>query len=133
MIHYYSQNWNTCDRPIELKPLPATLVDATRQITASCSVGNDKFAIAGKGGLPENPSRNLRGQTIWQDLRWLTDETTKLTANSLSIPEYPDRSSIIEAQSWNINHKGNLELIAMANKSHSVWQQHHVTCGGEQK
>jgi len=58
------------DRPIELEQLPVKVAPAT-QMTQTCGVGNNQFAISGRDGLPENPSQNLRGQfgQLWQDLR----------------------------------------------------------------
>ena len=85
------------DRFLESSPLPDNFIDANKEIVASCNVGNNKFAIAGQGGLPENPRQYLRGQTIWQDLRLLSNNPTQLTNNSSTI-EYSPKPTILEAQ-----------------------------------
>ena len=87
------------DRFLESSPLPDNFIDANKEIVASCNVGNNKFAIAGQGGLPENPRQYLRGQTIWQDLRLLSNNPTQLTNNSSTI-EYSPKPTILEAQTW---------------------------------
>ncbi|MEM9273296.1 MAG: S-layer family protein [Cyanobacteria bacterium P01_F01_bin.143] len=99
------------DRFFELSPLPDNLIDRTKEIIASCDVGDNKFAIAGQGGLPENPRQYLRGQTVWQDLRLLSNNSNQFIDNS-SISKYPQSSTIIEATTWVINQQGNIELLA---------------------
>jgi filamentous hemagglutinin family protein len=96
------------DRPLELDQLPDNLVDRTQQIAKSCGVGTNQFAIAGRGGLPESPWQNLRGQTVWQDLR-LTAIDSSISNNELEAdtPAKP----ILEAQAWRINDLGRIELI----------------------
>jgi len=96
------------NRFLELNPLPNNLIDRSKEIIASCSAGENKFAISGLGGLPENPSQYLRGQTVWQDLRILGDNPNQIT----NIPEYSQKPKIIEAKVWQINQQGNVELLA---------------------
>ncbi len=103
------------DRPIELDKLPVTPINVTQKITTGCNLQRSNFAITGRGGLPENPTKNLRSQTVWQDLRL----PIKATPTSLSIPQYPPKSNIIEAKTWKINPQGNVELIANAGYSDS--------------
>ncbi|MEM9273299.1 MAG: filamentous hemagglutinin N-terminal domain-containing protein [Cyanobacteria bacterium P01_F01_bin.143] len=105
-IDYLNEN-----RLIELNQLPDNFIDETKEIIASCNVGDNKFAIAGQGGFPENPGQYLRGQTIWQDLRLLSNNSNKLTTN-LAQSKYLPRPRIIEAQTWKINQQGNVELLA---------------------
>jgi filamentous hemagglutinin family protein len=97
------------DRPLELDQLPTTLIDRTQQIAKACGVGTNQFAIAGRGGLPENPLQNLRGQTVWQDLR-LTAIDPNNSSNSEIKADIPAKP-ILEAQAWKINDQGQIELI----------------------
>jgi large exoprotein involved in heme utilization and adhesion len=97
------------DRPLELDQLPDNLVDRTQQIAKSCGVGTNQFAIAGRGGLPENPLQNLRGQTVWQDLRLAAIDSTKTSQVKADQPS----AKILEAQAWKINDLGQIELIAI--------------------
>jgi filamentous hemagglutinin family protein len=97
------------DRPLELDQLPANLVDRTQQIAKSCGVGTNQFAIAGRGGLPENPWQNLRGQSVWQDLR-----LTAINSNNTNQVQAEQPSTLaLEAQAWKINNQGQIELIAI--------------------
>jgi filamentous hemagglutinin family protein len=97
------------DRPLELDQLPANLVDRTQQIAKSCGVGTNQFAIAGRGGLPENPWQNLRGQSVWQDLR-----LTEIDSNNTNQVQAEQPSTLaLEAQAWKINNQGQIELIAI--------------------
>jgi filamentous hemagglutinin family protein len=98
------------DRLLELDQLPDNLVDRTQQIAKSCGGGTNQFAIAGRGGLPENPLQNLRGQTVWQDLRLTAIDSSN--SNSEIKADTPAKL-ILEAQSWKINDLGRIELIAI--------------------
>jgi len=100
------------DRPLELDQLPDNLVDRTQQMAKSCGVGANQFAIAGRGGLPENPLQNLRGQTVWQDLRLMAIDSSNSNSNSEIEADTPAKP-ILEAQAWKINDLGQIELIAI--------------------
>ncbi|MEM7762037.1 MAG: S-layer family protein, partial [Cyanobacteria bacterium P01_A01_bin.40] len=94
-------------------------------IISNCPVPKaNTFAVTGLGGIPENPSSYLRGRTLWQDARRLTDNAD---SNSLPNPtsshsqqKKTSRSkspivstnTIIESQAWIINRQGNVELVA---------------------
>ena len=67
--------------------MPNNFIDSNQEIIASCNVGDNKFAIAGFGGLPENPGQYLRSQTVWQDLRISNNNSHHITGN-LDTPEY---------------------------------------------
>ena len=102
------------DRPIELLQLPENPIDLATQITTGCSKQHS-FIVAGKGGLPENPTQNLPGYVTWQDLRLPTDN---LYSNSQPISHNRDISpnrGIVEAGGWQINSKGKVELFALIN------------------
>jgi filamentous hemagglutinin family protein len=101
------------DRPLELDQLSANLVDRTQQIAKGCGVGTNQFAIAGRGGLPENPWQNLRGQTVWRDLR-VSVASNNATFQDLSVSNLSDLSGsiLVEADSWQINQQGKVKLFA---------------------
>lgn len=111
------------DLRAELDRLPENLVDATQKITQTCGVGENRFAIAGRGGLPENPSQNLRGKTVWQDLRLpVRSETASSLSNanlSLFVP--------VEANRWQINQQGKIQLLAFDGRSNR--QRNYHNCG----
>ena len=93
------------DKQIGVVQLPEKIIDPTALITAICPRDDvNSLSTTGKGGLAENPSQNLRGKSVWEDLRNFTDLTTDPSPES-------DRRAVIEAKAWNINHKGNVELL----------------------
>ena len=85
----------------------ANTVEPPQAIVASnCPVSKDNtFAITGKGGMANNPGQYLRGEAVWQDLRIPT-----ITQNNPRVSHYP--SSLVEAQVWQINRAGKVELLA---------------------
>jgi filamentous hemagglutinin family protein len=101
------------DRSLELEQLPENPIQATEQITSGCTKGNNQFALTGKGALSENPGQNLRGETVWQDLRLPLDKTTNFTTNDLPLEQNSSQSTIVEAQAWKINPQGKVELVAV--------------------
>ena len=96
------------DNQIGLVELPENIVDPTSLIAGQClGKNNDSFATTGKGGLADNPSQNLRGESVWEDLRNF--------ANAPSIAKESDLTAsdkIVEAKAWNINDKGKVELLS---------------------
>lgn len=92
---------------LELNPLPNNFVDRTKEIIASCGVGSNKFATTGQGGLPENPGEYLRGKALWQDLRLPNLNVKTISHKSRLIPQ----TTLIEAQNWQVNQEGNIELV----------------------
>jgi filamentous hemagglutinin family protein len=106
----------------DLIELPNTTIAPDQKIATGCRNNTtDYFKAIGKGGTPEAPITNVRGQTIWQDLR-LGDRPNKNqdkaidTANNSKSSYFSE--PIIEAQSWQINIKGNVELLTT--KSHNI-------------
>lgn len=109
--------------------LPSNISTPEAVIVSSCPVPeSNTFVVLGSGGLPENPQQYLRGQTTWQDLRRFSDLSSNPDwnqgDNSVSVLETSERipnksidsksETIVESQSWIINHQGNIELIANA-------------------
>ncbi len=107
------------DRQIELTPLPKNPINANQKITTGCSARSD-FAIVGKGGLPENPTQNIRGNTVWNDLRLITVNKDTIPSTNTSPTTISKAETIIEAQAWKINENGNLELVATNNDYFSL-------------
>ena len=80
--------------------------DPTTLISSICPRKLDNVMITtGKGGLSENPTQILRAKSFWEDLRNFADVSTDLSRAS-------NDKEVIEAKAWNINHKGNVELLS---------------------
>ncbi|MDY7013205.1 MAG: S-layer family protein, partial [Cyanobacteriota bacterium] len=103
-----------------LEELPQDLVDPSNQIASGCAAyAESRFAITGRGGLPEDPTAIVQGQTVWQDLRDFSEETEVRAPEPAQLEASAPK---IEANGWRVNARGNVELVARAsseNKRHS--------------
>ncbi|MDJ0619958.1 MAG: filamentous hemagglutinin N-terminal domain-containing protein [Calothrix sp. MO_192.B10] len=111
------------DKKINRKELPAIPLDKNKLVARSCSQKQNSFVVAGKGGLPVNPSQTLRSQNLWVDLRSLKGKVAqskpKQINNSVNQTSavvhqkaQSNPSQLREAQGWIINHNGKIELVA---------------------
>ena len=116
-------------KQVGLVKLPGKIADSAALITAICQVETVNALITtGKGGLAENPTRNLRGESVWEDLR---DLDVKPTDGAVESPE--QQTGIIEAKAWNVNAKGKVELLShvpQQNNSNS-WASLFNQCQGK--
>jgi filamentous hemagglutinin family protein len=118
-------NVNTSQGLIEL---PTQVRDNSNQVIVGCSAAfGNSFTITGRGGLPEDPTTTIRGQTVWHDLQDFTatgnpsqpDQKDAATSSlSPSPPQSVPASSsesppdrIVEATGWIINASGQIELV----------------------
>ncbi|MDY7014868.1 MAG: S-layer family protein, partial [Cyanobacteriota bacterium] len=94
--------------------LPETLNDPSDRVVVACAAAEgNAFSVTGRGGLPEDPTSPLRGQTLLSDLRDFSSTTTSNRA--VPIEEFAASqppSPLVEATSWVINEKGVVEAIA---------------------
>ncbi|MBF2067165.1 MAG: filamentous hemagglutinin N-terminal domain-containing protein [Calothrix sp. C42_A2020_038] len=91
--------------------LPSTIIQAANQINIGCPASaGDKFIVVGRGGLPENPTDALRGETIWSDLRPQREETKTRISMTRSMQNAPP--TIVEATGWVKDASGKVELVA---------------------
>jgi large exoprotein involved in heme utilization and adhesion len=100
------RNIHLYDRILTLES-PQIFTDPSQLITVGCAEDEGNvFVVKGRGGLPEDPTQTLSTATIWSDLR-----------PSLETEDRGDRSfepqpTIVEAQRWIVNQRGNIELVA---------------------
>lgn len=106
---------------IAVVALPANVADTNKLVAASCSSNqSNEFVVTGKGGLPENPTETLRGQSAWIDLREMSTSSNKQdrvgVVKQEMLPQTSQNapSQIIEAQGWIFNSDGRIELVAHA-------------------
>ncbi|BDA70102.1 unknown protein [Calothrix sp. PCC 7716] len=96
-----------------LVELPANLTDPSQQIVAGCAgTSGNSFVATGRGGIPQNPSHELRSDRTWSDIRNLS-AFQKTQALQTQIPASPE--IFVQATSWHRNAQGKIELIT--NKS----------------
>jgi large exoprotein involved in heme utilization and adhesion len=98
-----------------LVKLPDNLADSSNQIIVGCAAARgNSFTITGRGGLPEDPTGTIRGQTLLSDLRdfsSLTEGTNNTPENNQVLVKSPP-SQIVEATSWVKDKEGNITLVA---------------------
>lgn len=110
--------------------LPEDFPDTERRIVTGCPADTgSRFVVTGRGGLPEDPTQTLRGQTVWRDLRLLETGRERKRRMGEEPTIANSQSPLVEAQAWAINADGRVELIADASRAtpHSSWYR-PVTC-----
>ena len=114
-----------------LTNLPTNLVDASNQINQACSanggnVAQNELTITGRGGLPDSPNETLSSDAVWTDLR--TPATVSSTKNSKPVANRNSQRTIVEANGWAINDKGQVVLTSTASTTpHRPWVP-SITC-----
>ncbi|MCF2146577.1 filamentous hemagglutinin N-terminal domain-containing protein [Desmonostoc muscorum LEGE 12446] len=128
-----------------LVELPSTVIDASEQITQNLcqqSVGST-FVVTGRGGLPTNPSLALTPPGVRVGLVEPTSSTITQaqSTNKYSVSNHPQTPTgekakmtnpIVEAQGWEINHKGEIMLTAYnstATNYQNYWRS-PTSCSG---
>ncbi|WP_413173834.1 filamentous hemagglutinin N-terminal domain-containing protein [Anabaena azotica] len=92
-----------------LVELSTDVTDPSQQITSGCStISSSRFVATGRGGIPQNPTQELRSDRSWSDLRDLSPyrKTAEVTAQ---IPASPQ--TLVQATSWYRNALGKIELV----------------------
>jgi filamentous hemagglutinin family protein len=93
-----------------LVELPANVVDTSQQIATGCAGSQgSSFIATGRGGVPQNPTQQVRGDRTWDDLRDLSAyrKVGKTVAQKpAAVPV------LIQASTWQRNADGTVELIA---------------------
>ncbi len=112
-----------------LVQLPENFTDRTRQIASGCAATQqNRFVVSGRGGLPENPTQTLRGQTVWTDVRDLSDQITNKKATSSNYQPKSSQQQIVEAQEFVISADGTVHLVAGAQAMPQTPRQATLQC-----
>ncbi|MBD2438885.1 S-layer family protein [Nostoc sp. FACHB-110] len=93
-----------------LVALPANVTDPSQQIAKGCADTNgSSFVATGRGGVPENPTQEVRSDRPWSDVRNISAFPKKqpVQAQILKDPE-----TLVQATSWHRNAQGKIELVA---------------------
>ncbi|MCA1991323.1 MAG: S-layer family protein, partial [Coleofasciculus sp. S288] len=111
-----------------LVELPDAIIDPSDRIATGCPADEgNSFAVTGRGGLPEDPTATLRGRTLWQDVRNLSEfgGQSRMASTMGNEQLTNNNQPIIEAQGWAIDANGQVVLVADASQvtSHSAWQK----------
>ncbi|MEA5572716.1 S-layer family protein [Calothrix sp. UHCC 0171] len=106
-----------------LVELPATVNDPSQQIATGCTDNQgSSFIATGRGGIPQNPTQEVRSARTWSDIRNLT-AYRKIEPVQAKIPTTPE--TLVQATSWHRNAQGKIELVA---DNSSTQVQPSLTC-----
>ncbi|MBD2172673.1 filamentous hemagglutinin N-terminal domain-containing protein [Anabaena sp. FACHB-709] len=106
-----------------LVELPANVTDPSQQIATGCSnANNSSFVATGRGGVPQNPTLEVRSDRTWSDIRDIS-AYRKINEVKDQIPTPPQ--TLVQATSWHRNTDGKIEIVA--DKSSAQVQQ-LLTC-----
>ena len=101
-----------------LVKLPEKVTDPSNQIVVGCAAARgNSFTVTGRGGIPEDPTAAIRGETLWGDLQdfseagELSDQGKTNSSSSVQDVVVPP-PRLVEATSWMINAQGLVELVA---------------------
>ncbi|BAZ36788.1 hypothetical protein NIES4101_27080 (plasmid) [Calothrix sp. NIES-4101] len=111
-----------------LVELPGDVTDPSQQIATGCADNSgSSFVATGRGGIPQNPSQELRSDRTWSDVR---DISAFRKNNSVigKIPTTPE--NLVQATSWHRNAQGKIELVADKVSSN---MQKSLTCAAVPK
>jgi filamentous hemagglutinin family protein len=102
--------------------LPTVPTDASNQIAQTCSASNrqNKFTVAGRGGLPSNANEPLTSDVVWQDAR-ATNTQPAANSTTNNSPKYPP-----PAVGLVFDGKGKAMLVAAATEGQPTGT--NVTC-----
>ncbi|OCQ99868.1 filamentous hemagglutinin [Nostoc sp. MBR 210] len=93
-----------------LVELPANVSDPSQKIASDCSANpGSSFVATGRGGIPQNPTQELRSDRTWVDTRDISAFHTKQQVQAQT-PKSPE--ILVQATYWRRNAQGKIELIA---------------------
>ncbi|MBD2254139.1 filamentous hemagglutinin N-terminal domain-containing protein [Nostoc parmelioides] len=106
-----------------LVELPANVTDPSKQIASGCTdTSGSSFVATGRGGIPQNPTQEIRSDRPWSDIRNIS-AFHKIQPAPAQTSQSP--KTLVSATSWRRNAQGKVELIAN-NYSHQM--QASLTC-----
>lgn len=108
--------------------LPLNFVDTSTLLRPGCTPGRQnsiqsgtrqpsQLILIGRGGLPSDPTEPLSSSNVWEDVQ-LPRQSAPTSESANLTP--PDR--LIEAQSWSIDEKGIVNLVAEVPAAPWQWQ-----------
>ena len=102
-----------------LVALPTNLVDASTQISQSCSAGGrlanreNNFTVSGRGGLPSSPTEVITPDMVQDDLGTPMASNPPTGESVKPSPSNPPKQ-LVEAQGWVVDDLGVVTLVAAA-------------------
>ncbi|AFY45253.1 S-layer family protein [Nostoc sp. PCC 7107] len=110
-----------------LVELPANVTDSSQKIAAGCAdTSGSSFVATGRGGVPQNPTQEIRSDRTWSDIRDIS-AFHKAQPTQAQIPKSPE--TFVQATGWRRNTQGKIELIA----AQSAQVKTFITCAAQIK
>ena len=102
------------DPSSQVLELPDTLVDASQLVRPGCSLDEEQFVLAGRGGLPSSPTELVNGDRPWLDLRNPLHQGNRTITRTPQPSHHPtfQPQLIQEATGIAIAPNGTLQLVA---------------------
>jgi large exoprotein involved in heme utilization and adhesion len=101
----------TADSSLGIVELPQDPVDPSQEIARGCdAIGDNQFAVTGRGGLPADPTRRFEGDHTWTDVRDLSE--FRQSGAEVAAPPTPE-PALAEATTWVVREDGRVELVAL--------------------
>ncbi len=108
--------------------LPIELADSSQKISTGClNQVSSNFVATGRGGIPRNPNNYLISNQTWFDINNLS-VTGKKNSNTAETVNILNQPKIVEATGFMRNQEGEIELVAMEDKS--FINNHKIDCRG---
>ncbi|BAY89002.1 MULTISPECIES: two-partner secretion domain-containing protein [unclassified Tolypothrix] len=93
-----------------LVELPANVTDSSQQIASGCSANTgSSFVATGRGGVPQNPTQEIRSDRTWSDTR---DISAFQTTQPVKVQILKSPATLVQATGWRRNAMGKIELVA---------------------
>ncbi|MEM7715614.1 MAG: filamentous hemagglutinin, partial [Cyanobacteria bacterium P01_A01_bin.68] len=103
-------------------------INPSQKIARGCSnQGKNKFVVIGRGGIPHNPTQWLNSISTWSEPFNFIKHPQQST-NTVKNTQILNQPHIIEATGFTRNQKGEIELVALGNRSLRTIQA--VDCSG---
>ena len=134
-------NTPEADNSAALIQLPTTLTDPSQQIAQGCAwTATSSFYVTGRGGIPQDPSAIIPANDILSDVRTSPNPQSSVISHqspsgfTVAHGGNPqDRAvspvrQIVEANTWIINEKGNVELVAIVTPQDPRYESLQASC-----
>ena len=114
---------------VELNQTPIAL---NSLIVVGCAAAQgNSFIVTGRGGLPPSPEGQLTGDRSWADLRDLSPYRGVASQNISPESVGYVQGAIVEANTWQVNEFGEIELVAVVEADYIQGQSLPPSCDGK--
>ena len=106
--------------------LPSKLIDSSLYLTQGCGLNNNHSLVnLGREGLAKSPLNTITNTILVPDIKISENDRAIASQNNQQYwheNDQPMDDYIVEAQNWQVNQQGNVELVSLAPKYNVVNQ-----------